>query len=157
MAREKFKFWLDMGKDEELLVAEQIDELKQSRQFTSTIRNGIRLICDLKAGKLDILFELFPWVRADFLEYMASVQPQKTDAERAIAEHLARIETLLVSDKIAAPVITEESRGGSKKMAVPQFAAPMLEDDTELLVISRTNTPANAAQNFLNSAFSLVQ
>ena len=156
MAREKFKFWLDLDKDGELLVAEQIDELKRSRQFTATIRNGIRLICDLKAGRLDILFELFPWVRADFLEYMASIQPQKSEADRAIAEQLARIETLLASDKSVSSVIAQESRGGPKKMAVPQFAAPVFDDDVELVAVSRVNGSANAAQNFLNSALNLV-
>lgn len=64
MTREKFKFWLDLNKDDELLIAETIDELKRQRSFVSTIRDGIRLICDLRQGKLNVLFELFPWVKA---------------------------------------------------------------------------------------------
>lgn len=156
MAREKFKFWLDTNKDDELLVAEQINELKQGRQFTSTIRDGIRLICDLKAGRLDVLFELFPWVRAEFLEYMASVQPKQSDTDR-IAEHLARIEKLLATDKPVSPALVEEGRGRPKKMAVAQVAAPTFDDDANLLVVSKAKASGNAAQNFLNSAFRLVQ
>ena len=53
------------------------------------------LMSDLRAGNLDVLFELFPWVRADFLEYMAAIQPQKSDTEMDILNNLARIETLL--------------------------------------------------------------
>jgi len=70
MARFKFNFWLDCDKDNELLLADTIDDLKRQRAFTATIRDGIRLICDLRRGSLDVLFELFPWVRAEFLDYM---------------------------------------------------------------------------------------
>ena len=31
-------------------------------------------MCDLRNGKLDILFELFPWVRAEFMQYMHDLQ-----------------------------------------------------------------------------------
>lgn len=65
--RERFFFWLNLEKSEEFEIADQITDLKQRRQFTKTIRDGIRLICDLRAGRLNVLFELFPWVRAEFV------------------------------------------------------------------------------------------
>ena len=43
-----------------MAVAEHIQKLKSERAFTSTIRDGIRLIVDLRAGRVDVLRELFP-------------------------------------------------------------------------------------------------
>ena len=60
MARGRFLFWLDFTKDHELMIAEEIDALKRHRLFTRTIRDGIRLIVDLRKGKTDVLCELFP-------------------------------------------------------------------------------------------------
>jgi hypothetical protein len=71
--RPRFNFWLNMDKPEEKLIANKIQALKLETLFTATIRDGIRLICDLRDGKLDVLFELFPWVRAEFLQYMREV------------------------------------------------------------------------------------
>jgi len=82
--RLRFNFWLNMEKPEEELIADKIEVLKNERSFTSVIRNGIRLICDLREGNLDVLFELFPWVKAEFLEYMRELQP--TEPETAATE-----------------------------------------------------------------------
>jgi hypothetical protein len=71
--RPRFNFWLNMDKPEEKLIANKIKALKLETLFTATIRDGIRLVCDLRDGKLDVLFELFPWVRAEFLQYMREV------------------------------------------------------------------------------------
>ena len=93
MARGRFTFWLNYNKDEELLLAETIDELKRERSFSKTIRDGIRLVNSLRKGKLDVLFELFPWVKAEF---MADVQPKETAGEKALREQLQRLEKLLL-------------------------------------------------------------
>lgn len=154
--RERFMFWLDLAKDNEFYIAEMIAELKSTRRFTSTIRDGIRLICDLREGNLNVLFELFPWVRAEFLEYMASVQPQKSDAELVIAEHLRKIETVLLSDGNG-PHLTSGG-GGPKPMAVPLIPAPDYDEDEQamMLTVKRSEGPGKqAAENFLTSAFSL--
>ena len=79
--RLRFTFWLDMHKSDEAAIAETIADLKSQRSFVSTIRDGIRLICDLRAGRLDVLFELFPWVRSEFLGYMNSLQPNSTASD----------------------------------------------------------------------------
>lgn len=61
--RLKFVFWLDLDKEGDEVVADMITSLKEKRQFTATIRDGIRLICDLREGKTDVLFDLFPQMR----------------------------------------------------------------------------------------------
>ena len=57
-----FKFWLDMNKPHDEAIAEHIEQLKSDRSFTQTVRDGIRLVIDLRAGKTDVLSELFGWV-----------------------------------------------------------------------------------------------
>lgn len=63
--RLKFMFWLDMNKSDEIELAEEIEILKQQRLFSETIRDGIRLMCDLRAGRTDRLFAMFPWLTAE--------------------------------------------------------------------------------------------
>lgn len=85
-----FRFWLDMFKSEEAAIADQVEILKNKRSFTQTIRDGIRLVCDLRNGKLDVLFELFPWVRAEFMEYMRDLQLSKpAQADKVSAPQIA--------------------------------------------------------------------
>ncbi len=64
--RIRFVFWLDLQKQDENQIAEQIEVLKQERSFAKVVRDGIRLVCDLKAGRTDVLLELFPWVTERF-------------------------------------------------------------------------------------------
>lgn len=51
-----------MNKPHDVELAARIAELKTQRKFVQTIRDGIRLIQDLRAGRLDVLLALFPWV-----------------------------------------------------------------------------------------------
>ncbi len=60
--RQQYLFWLDMNKPDDVALAARITELKAHRKFAKTIRDGIRLIEDLQAGRLDVLLSLFPSV-----------------------------------------------------------------------------------------------
>ncbi len=88
--RLKFMFWLDTTKTEEDALIEQIEVLKQERLFAKTIRDGIRLICDLRAGQTVVLFELFPWVRE-------ALQPVPVPTEQRLQEQISRLEALLLA------------------------------------------------------------
>ena len=88
--RVQHKFWLDITKNEEHALDEKIQQLKQGRGFSQTIRDALNLIWDLREGRLDVLFELFPWVRAEFLEYMQGLQPQKTAGEMELQKRMER-------------------------------------------------------------------
>lgn len=160
--RLKFMFWLDVTKADDYALAEQIEELKYQRRFTQTIRDGIRLICDLRRGKLDVLFELFPWVRAEFLATIEPVEARSPSLE----DQLKRLEALMLRQGFApldalpsgAPQRSPAPPAGPKAMTVPQFAAPAFDDEDDLVqVVVRPDAGANAAQNFVNSALSLLQ
>ena len=60
--RVRVEFWLDLNKDGEAALAEDIAELKGDRAFAPTLRDGLRLVGDLRQGRLDELHRLFPWV-----------------------------------------------------------------------------------------------
>jgi len=83
--RMRFTFWLDLNKEDEYEIAEEIELLKRKRTFSQTIRDGIRLICDLRAGRTDVLRELFPWVLEPAAHEGGGVQQQ-----------LKRLEVLLL-------------------------------------------------------------
>ncbi len=61
--RLQFKFWLDVNKPDEHALAELCEELKRRGLYTKTIRDGISLVDDLRNGRLDMLFTLYPWVK----------------------------------------------------------------------------------------------
>lgn len=66
------KFDLDLSKREDAIVEQLIEQLKNDRNFSPTVKDGIRLIMDLRDGRFEILFLLFPLIKGDLLEYMAN-------------------------------------------------------------------------------------
>lgn len=60
--RQRFNFWLDLNKTDDAILAHEIQDLKKCRQFSQTIRDGIRLIVDLRRGNTSVLCELFPLI-----------------------------------------------------------------------------------------------
>ncbi|MBZ0294675.1 MAG: hypothetical protein K8L99_19070 [Anaerolineae bacterium] len=158
MARFRFNFWLDCNKDSELLLADEIDQLKRQRSFTAAIRDGLRLIIDLRAGRLDVLFDLFPWVRAEFLEYIQSQTPPPTD----LKQQLQRLEKLLLeqgNQPIAIPAGPKALQpvNGVGPKPLQTTAIPLPEDDDEdiPLKINKDTRKINIADNFLKSAMAL--
>jgi hypothetical protein len=62
MARYKIQFWLNSDKIDELNVADTVAGLKQQRSFSSTVRDGIMIVNELRQGKIDLLLKLYPFV-----------------------------------------------------------------------------------------------
>ena len=106
--RLRYVFWLDMHKPDEERIADQIDHLKSERSFARTIRDGIRLICDLRAGRLDVLFELFPWVSTALAEQGA---PSENASAKALREQLERIEYQLLQQGNTPINLPDKGRG----------------------------------------------
>ena len=133
--RLRFTFWLDLHKAGEAELAETIDGLKQERSFASTIRDGIRLVCDLRAGRLDVLSELFPWVS----EALQPVSPAPVDAR--LQEQIARLETLL----LAQGNVPIRSSADAPRSSVRKASKPLVE------VTASKASAETVAKNFLNS------
>lgn len=134
--RVMLRFFLDKHKADERELWHEAESLKKERQFAPTLRDGLRLMSDLRAGRFDALFDLFDWIPG-WIE---------TEVERRINERmvntndrLARIEAELAMLKTAP--------------ALRPVAAP---DDDGLLVVTKAKSDGKAsAENFLSAAFSL--
>lgn len=61
--RVQFKFWMNIAKDDEFELSMEMMLLRSRRKFKATITDSLRLMLDLRAGKIDVLLELFPFVR----------------------------------------------------------------------------------------------
>ena len=141
--RIKFMFWLDAAKADEDRLIEQIEVLKGQRLYSRTIRDGIRLICDLRAGRSDVLFELFPWVK-DGLQAAPAVS-----ADERIHAQIARLESLLLAQgnlPIESPMA-----GVGVDQALPRT---VLRSSKPLVKLTGSAGKASAetvAKNFLSS------
>lgn len=79
MARFKFNFWLNGDKDDELLVAETVDELKRNRSFSAVVRDGIMIVNELRQGRVDLLLKLYPFVMDAVASLLPPPQPPPSD------------------------------------------------------------------------------
>jgi hypothetical protein len=159
--RLRFTFWLDMLNGVEQDLADYIEELKSARTFAKTIRDGLRLIRDLRAGHVEVLFELFPWIRTEFI---AGIMP-KPDASGSdkLQRELEQIKDLLLRGTTA-PLLAAVgaprglqpvSDGSPRSLNAQTFDLPRFDaDDLDTLVLSK-DTSTNSAQNFLNSMLAL--
>ena len=152
MAARRFRlqvmFWLDLHKSEESELADLIAELKERRNFSRAVRDGIRLIWSLGQGNLDVLLALFPWVEDAFYECFKEREPA---SDATLQQQLARLETLLLQQGNV-PIET-----GPKKLLTPPVTPEDDDFDDNLLVIRKAASECESARNFLDAAFNLVQ
>ena len=145
--RLRFTFWLDVNKQDEYDLAETIETLKTNKLFAKTIRDGIKLVVSLMDGRLDLLFDMYPWVREEFEKRSALRTSQALEAQ------LTRIEYLM-GQGITIPVDTkaQQNSTGSKSLKVPALSLPRFEDDDEqdTLIITKTQG-TDSAMNFVNT------
>ena len=104
--RMMFRFWMDAGKDDESIIADYCEEQKSKRSFTSTMRDALRLIMDLRQQRLDVLFELFPFVNAWLEERAEAIANGKNKVSGGddsggniinLSAKIERLESLLLS------------------------------------------------------------
>ena len=150
--RQRFVFWLDIEKDHEADIAEAIDSLKQKRSFSKTIRDGIRLIVDLRAGRTDVLFELFPLLRAKLQADFGG------NTDDGLTEEKIRAIFQEATSNLSAPALTADvplSRGNhqSHKPPAPDFDELDLTSFAKTFVKDRKGDEdggKQASRNFLD-------
>jgi hypothetical protein len=147
--RQRFVFWLNTVKDDEFALAEEIDRLKADRSFAKTIRDGIRLILDLRAKRVDVLFELFPWIKTEL--------PAPPDDKGDLKKEIDFLKELMLSQYRGDGGIKMASVGqGPKPLTVNAAPIPVYDDDDDELVIRKDETSGERSQqNFINSMLAL--
>lgn len=119
---------ISFHKQEDIDLDNAVSDLKARRQLSSVVRDGIRLVLDLQAGRLDVLKELFPFVSRSFVQ--DSVQDS-------------------VQDK---PVGLKPIQG------FMGIVAPGFDDDEDTLIIRKdVNADAGTTDNFLQSISKYMQ
>jgi hypothetical protein len=142
-------FWLDMSKSEEMELAEEIENLKEQRLFSETIRDGIQLICDLRAGRTERLFTLFPWLVAE------AGQPDEL-LDRAIRQEIDQLRELLAQQQWAGANGSDAWPAATRITSAANSAVAAGEDDEMALEVKAVKNGASGA-NFLSSLLSLQQ
>jgi len=153
MGRKRLEFWLDASKNNEGELIKVIETLKSRRSFISTIRDGIRLIVDLRAGNTTVLFQLFPWLQEKFhTTPTVSISPMvNPHLSVALEAQVKRLEALLMNSK-------DFGTGDNVVLSVPRKSATPHHEPDDDLGITVTTVRAensNASQNFLDSMFNL--
>lgn len=156
--RLRFTFWLDLNAPAENDLADYVEDLKAKRSFVKTIRDGLRLMRDLRAGKTDVLCELFPFVAQQL------ATPPKSNDSSDIKRELDELKELLLRSTTPPmvampagsprPLMGAGAVNGPKPLGAPKFDLPRFDDDEDTLVISK-DTRTDSAQNFLNSMMAL--
>jgi hypothetical protein len=139
------------------VLADQIEMLKNERAFVRTIRDGIRLIMDLRNGRTEVLFELFPWLKNELSQPVTTII--STSPDDGLQHQLERLEQLILQQgaiPIDIPMQAQRTQeSGPKALSVPQFSVPDPDDDDT--VILKCDTSTSSAMNFINSMLNLQQ
>lgn len=129
------RFWLNHNNRHDLEIADTIEILKNERAFTKTVKQGIMLMVDLRAGRVDVLTALFPWVASAFAAPPASADD---DPFRRIEQRLDDLDALM-----------RASADGLRPGAPKRKLAGLSEDAPDVVVMKNTST--SSADNFLAS------
>jgi len=167
--RKRFEFWLDLWDEQQAELADLITDLKEQRLFVATIRDGLRLIRDLRAGSLAVLCELFPWVEKALVEAIeAAAKLSGDNSENGGTEAvLSKLETLQRAIEAQqprghyqapasgpAPQLVSGNLSGLKPIAGADTELPPPGDDDDLgnlLEIKGVARDVDAGQNLINS------
>lgn len=149
MYRKRFNFWLNILDDSDMAVAEHIQFLKNERSFTQSIRDGIRLVMDLRQGRVDVLKELFP----DIVTKLSSNATPPTSGGGDWRREIEMLKQAVLSQ--ADGLINTPTNGAPKTMQVPAFRTPTFDDLGKDDIVLKKDTSTDSAKNFLNSMMAL--
>ncbi|MEP6988928.1 MAG: hypothetical protein ABI970_25220 [Chloroflexota bacterium] len=121
MARKKFEFWLNDQRQEDWQVYELIGKLKKpvkgQGQFTRAIREGLRLWASLREGQVDVLLELFPWVREALAKSMPV--PTVSGVEGGQLDEIKGMLEMLTAQQTGSGYLLKSTGGSAKPLPAP--------------------------------------
>jgi len=160
--RIQHRFWLDAHSLRDIPIGEYLADMKKARRLTETIRDGVRLIRDLRAGNITVLCELFPWIR-DAFQPETPGDAMETLLQKIAADTEALVANGNVRDKTKGNNVTVRSnyqRGNTSEYAYNKLRdeAYNEDDDDTLLLAIRPDADAGkqAAANFVASVQALA-
>jgi hypothetical protein len=158
--RIQHRFWLDITRDDEFELDEQLSVEKKRRGFASTLRNALRLWFDLMAGNTDVLCELFPWIEVRLLNGAGGNTDQLIEEFRQMLA-ASRFDGELPAPPPGYPQMKESGNsprlieGAGRKLTVPIDD----DDDQDTVILKRSSSTTDAnmslSLNFMDSIMNL--
>lgn len=85
--RKQFKFWCYTDLETDAWLLKIIQYWKDRKQFSTKVKNGLRLMWSLGQGHTDVLFSLFPQLETQLAaKYAPPPAPDNSNLERQIAD-----------------------------------------------------------------------
>lgn len=151
MARGRFNFYLNFQKDDELLVAERIDDLKRRRSFTSVVREGIIIISELREGRVDTLLRLYPWI----VDVIRTPEPPPPHDDGDLKREISLLRKLIIEQgSLQAPPANypqmKQSGSGIGTLGAHKIAMPVIIDDDDMPQMTMKLAPLSSKSNGSN-------
>jgi len=158
--RIQFKFWLDEIKPDEQWLITVCDWLMEQKQFVKSVRDGLRLIYDLRHQRSTAsLEELFPDIRA--MLNANNPQPVKPSGGGELQEIKNMLEIVVAQVKDdnrlimngTIPMGNTPTLGTGKAIKSPTLTMPTFDDEDTLPMISvaKNDDDTSANNNFMKS------
>ncbi len=136
--RQTRKFQLRHNHPIDAHVSEILDYSRSQRREVTVIRDGVRLLWALENNDLNVLFELFPHLKSQFIPDGLSLMEQ--------------IQSLFLSSQVLPQAALVSQTNSIKSLNAPKFDLPTFDDDDELPTLVTNNaayTNASGVANFL--------
>ena len=150
-SRKKVSLWLDIKVTRELEALEIIQRMKSKREFRRSVMVGLKIISELKQGRVETLLAEFPNIKE-----LLGVKVGQGDG--GLKDDIAELKRLLQEATITAPTLpappsdyptmkpTGKPLGGFKPLSAPAF-----DDDDDALPLATKKAADTSAMNFLNA------
>lgn len=142
--RQTRKFQLRHNNPVDVHVGEILDFSRSQRREVTVIRDGVRLLWALENNDLSVLFEMFPYLKSQFLPDGLSLMDQ--------------IQALFLSSQVSRnePQPQLKQSGSVKTLNAPKFELPTFDDDDELpTLVTKKDVSNNPAMNLITGALRL--
>jgi septal ring factor EnvC (AmiA/AmiB activator) len=127
--RQSFAIQLDWSNLDDVELIKIIALLKDNHQFSEAMRQALVIIPALMAGSLDELFAEFPWVQAEFLQYVESLQINAGQGEKkTLTEQNEALQTMVQQQSNRVADVEAENARLQAKIESLQAVAEESED-----------------------------
>ncbi len=140
--RQTRKFQLRHNNPIDVHVGEILDYSRAQRREVTVIRDGVRLLWALENNDLNVLFELFPHLKDQFIPGGISL--------------LDQIQSLFLNSQVLPQTTPTIQMGSPKALKAPTFELPTFDDDDELPTLVTNNMAGvSITRNLLNDMSNL--
>lgn len=159
-------FWLNIWNEPEGKLDNEMRELKKQRKFAETVRDGLRLILDLRAGSLVVLFELFPHLQERLAGQIvvSSSEPTPSADIRSLQSQVEQLTQLILqqrigdglqSAKMQSSLSSDAPTQPMKPITNRQIEMPNFDDDDLPTLVSTKSASVDASANLVRSMLAL--